>query len=99
MSEARECLCKSMDTPNAGCGFVEPKCDRCNGTGKVWPSVEGEVIATLESTGNNTGKVTFAVMAMAAFDEPVPKGRYRVIVQPLPSPDERGESEESKCMS
>lgn len=68
-------------------GKEQKMCPACGATGglagKVWPSVEGEIVATMESTGNNTGKVTFAAMAMAAFDEPAPVGLYRVIVQPL----------------
>lgn len=79
MNNPRECACLDGD------GDPCPSCGLCNGTGKVWPSVEGESVEVREvQAGHPQPFLEFLSLR---------GGVYRVIVQPLPSPDGRGEKE------
>lgn len=51
----------------------DPPCRFCNGTGKVWASVEGERVFT-----GSLGEDGFMLEP-----EDLPRGGYRIIVQPL----------------
>ncbi|MFA7209644.1 MAG: hypothetical protein WC120_05220 [Parcubacteria group bacterium] len=67
-------------------------CDRCNGTGKVWPSVADEQVIVFPSSESDSGGDRIYYVGIGAIEVQDP-GRYRVIIQPLPSPSERRESE------
>lgn len=60
-------------------------CDTCDGTGKVWPSVEGEIVVEANAqpyTGKTgtTWAADFGEVGMLAVSGP---GRHRVIVQKI----------------
>lgn len=73
---ARECpCCVEGRNPGGACKF-------CNGTGKVWPSVEGEIVGECAAVQMEDGGPYVAPSPELPFIVPGP-GRYRAIVQKI----------------
>ena len=69
-NEPRECLCAIIGG--------EENCPSCLGTGKVWPSVEGEIVVEVEADLRGSKWVVPEHGCQILVPSP---GRYRVIVQ------------------
>jgi len=82
----------------------DPYCISCNGTGRVWPSVEGEVVAVerpvemiaYRDRDDVTGEPKNGIhTGEYHFDIDAPgPGLWRVILQPLPEAQKEGGGDE-----
>lgn len=61
----------------------EEPCEQCGGSGKVWPSVEGEIVVEECAYQLHTESIDDGNWALD-IDVPGP-GFYRIIVQPIDS--------------